>query len=170
VTIAAVVLAAGAASRYGGPKQRALLPAVLAALTETEVSPIVVVEGAWVLEPRSNEVREVTLVHCADWADGPGASLRCGLAALGDEVTDALVVLADGPELDPRAVSRVAAAAGSAAVLAATYDGVRSHPVLLARSVWPSVPVEGARALEPLLVDCSDLRPPGDVDYPSRVS
>jgi len=67
-------------------------------------------------------------------------------------------------------VSRVAAAAGSAAVLAATYDGVRSHPVLLARSVWPSVPVEGARALEPLLVDCSDLRPPGDVDYPSRVS
>jgi CTP:molybdopterin cytidylyltransferase MocA len=170
VTVAAVVLAAGAASRYGGPKQRALLPAVLTALCETEVSPIVVVEGAWALEPRSNEVHEVTLVHCADWADGPGASLRCGLAALGDEVTDALVVLADGPELDPRAVSRVAGAAGSAAVLAATYDGSRSHPVLLARSVWPSVPVEGARVLEPLLVDCSDLRPPGDVDYPSPVS
>ena len=170
MTVAAVVLAAGAASRYGGPKQRALLPAVLTALSETEVSPIVVVEGAWALEPRSNEVHEVTLVHCADWADGPGASLRCGLAALGDEVTDALVVLADGPELDPRAVSRVAAAAGSAVVLAATYDGSRSHPVLLARSTWPSVPVEGARALEPVLVDCSDLRPPGDVDYASRVS
>jgi CTP:molybdopterin cytidylyltransferase MocA len=170
VTVAAVVLAAGAASRYGGPKQRALLPAVLAALSETEVSPVVVVEGAWALEPRSDEVHEVTLVHCADWADGPGASLRCGLAALGDEVTDALVVLADGPELDPRAVSRVAAAAGSAAVLAATYDGSRSHPVLLARSVWPSVPAEGARALEPVLVDCSDLRPPGDVDYATRVS
>jgi CTP:molybdopterin cytidylyltransferase MocA len=170
VTVAAVVLAAGAASRYGGPKQRALLPAVLAALSETEVSPVVVVEGAWALEPRSDEVHEVTLVHCADWADGPGASLRCGLAALGDEVTDALVVLADGPELDPRAVSRVAAAAGSAAVLAATYDGSRSHPVLLARAVWPSVPAEGARALEPVLVDCSDLRPPGDVDYATRVS
>ena len=170
MTVAAVVLAAGAASRYGGPKQRALLPAVLAALSETEVSPVVVVEGAWALEPRSDEVHEVTLVHCADWADGPGASLRCGLAALGDEVTDALVVLADGPELDPRAVSRVAAAAGAAAVLAATYDGSRNHPVLLARAVWPSVPAEGARALEPVLVDCSDLRPPGDVDYPSRVS
>jgi CTP:molybdopterin cytidylyltransferase MocA len=159
VTVAAVVLAAGAASRYGGPKQRALLPAVLTALCETEVSPIVVVEGAWALEPRSNEVHEVTLVHCADWADGPGASLRCGLAVLGD-----------GPELDPRAVSRMAAAAGSAAVLAATYDGSRSHPVLLARSAWPSVPAEGARALEPVLVDCSDLRPPGDVDYATRVS
>jgi CTP:molybdopterin cytidylyltransferase MocA len=176
VTVAAVVLAAGAATRYGGPKQRELLPAVLAALSQTDVSPIVVVEGAWALEPRSNhvpttfeprsnEVHGVTLVHCEDWAEGPGASLRCGLAALGDEVTHALVVLADGPELDPRAVSRLVEQAGDAPVAAATYDGSRSHPVLLARSAWSTLPSEGGRALAPLLVDCSDLRPPGDVDY-----
>jgi CTP:molybdopterin cytidylyltransferase MocA len=166
VTVAAVVLAAGAATRYGGPKQRELLPAVLAAVSQAGVSPIVVVEGAWTLEPRSNEVHGVTLVHCAEWAEGPGASLRCGLAALGDDVTHALVVLADGPELDPLAVARLVDGAGAASVVAATYDGSsRSHPVLLARAVWPSVPLEGARALEPVLVDCSDLRPPGDVDY-----
>jgi CTP:molybdopterin cytidylyltransferase MocA len=166
MTVAAVVLAAGAATRYGGPKQRELLPAVLTALAETDVSSIVVVEGAWALEPRSNEVHEVRLVHCEDWAEGPGASLRCGLAALGDEVTHALVVLADGPELDPRAVCRVAGAAGAAPVAAATYDGsTRSHPVLLARAVWQSIPPEGARALTPTLVDCSDLRPPGDIDF-----
>lgn len=165
MTVAAVVLAAGAATRYGAPKQRELLPAVLTALADANVSPIVVVEGAWALEPRSNEVREVTFVHCADWADGPGASLRCGLAALGDEVTHALVVLADGPELDPRAVSRVAEHSGVAPVVAASYDGSRSHPVLLARSAWSTVPSEGGRALEPVLVDCSDLRPPGDVDF-----
>jgi CTP:molybdopterin cytidylyltransferase MocA len=168
VTVAAVVLAAGAATRYGGPKQRELLPAVLAALAEAAVSPIVVVEGAWALERGSNEVHGVTLVHCAEWADGPGASLRCGLAALGDDVSHALVVLADGPELDPRAVSRLVGAAGDAPVAAATYDGSRSHPVLLARAAWATVPSEGGRALEPLLVDCSDLRPPGDVDYPQR--
>ena len=168
MTVAAVVLAAGAATRYGGPKQRELLPAVLAAVSQSGVFPIVVVEGAWALEPRSNEVHGVTLVHCADWADGPGASLRCGLAALADDVTDALIVLADGPELDPRAVSRLVDNAGAAPVLAATYDGSsRSHPVLLARAVWSTVPLEGARALEPVLVDCSDLRAPGDVDYPS---
>jgi CTP:molybdopterin cytidylyltransferase MocA len=168
VTVAAVVLAAGAATRYGGPKQRELLPAVLAALAEAAVSPVVVVEGAWALERGSNEVHGVTLVHCSDWAEGPGASLRCGLAALGEHVTHALVVLADGPELDPRAVSRVVAAAGDAPVVAATYDGSRSHPVLLARTAWSTVPSEGGRALEPVLVDCSDLQPPGDVDYPLR--
>lgn len=168
MTVAAVVLAAGAATRYGRPKQRELLPLVLDRLAQTAVDRIVVVEGAYTLEPGS--LREtgsrVSIVHSDDWADGPGASLRAGLAALGPEVTHALVVLADGPGLDPRAVERMLDAQDNGDVLAASYDGSRNHPVLLARKVWSSIPVEGARALEPVLVDCSDLQPPGDVDRP----
>jgi len=49
-------------------------------------------------------------------------------------------------------------------VVAATYDGVRLHPVLLARSSWGRVPDEGARGLPALLVPCDDLAAPGDVD------
>ena len=94
---------------------------------------------------------------------GPGASLRCGLAALGAEVGRAVVVLADGPELDPRAVDRLAA--HTAPFAAASYDGTRDHPVVLERSLWGDIPDEGARALDPALIDCSDLTPPGDVDY-----
>jgi len=41
-------------------------------------------------------------VRCSEWELGPGASLRCGLGALGDEVEAAVVVLGDGPTLDPR--------------------------------------------------------------------
>jgi CTP:molybdopterin cytidylyltransferase MocA/predicted nucleotidyltransferase len=155
-----VVLAAGAGTRYGGPKQAELLPAVLAALERTSIDEIVVVEGAHSLTGLHDRI-----VRCDDWAAGPGASLRCGLAALGAEVTHALVVLADGPELDPRAVERLLAHGGDAPVLAASYAGARSHPVLLARSVWASVPADGGRALAATLVDCSDLIPPGDVDY-----
>ena len=155
------MLAAGAATRYGGPKQVELLPSVLAALARTNIHEIVVVEGAHPLEGLHDRV-----VHCADWELGPGASLRCGLDALGDGVTDALVVLADGPELDPRAVERLLAHAGEADVLAASYDGSRSHPVLMARKAWGSIPDEGGRALAATLVDCSDLAPPGDVDHP----
>jgi nicotine blue oxidoreductase len=151
------VLAAGASTRYGGVKQRELLPAVLDALRQTSVTEIVVVEGAHTLEVPGTRV-----VRCEDWDRGPGASLRCGLAALGRDVERAVIVLADGPGLDPRAVERVLAR--EEPVVAASYDGVRSHPVALARSAWASVPDEGGRALEPVLVDCSDLRPPGDVD------
>ena len=152
-----MVLAAGASSRYGTtpPKQAVFLPRVLEALRGLDV---VVVTGAHPLET------EARVVRCDDWERGPGASLRCGLAALGDEVEAALVVLADGPELDPRAVRRVLDAWQGEDAIAASYDGVRLHPVLLARSAWARVPDEGARGIEARLVECGDLTPPGDVD------
>jgi CTP:molybdopterin cytidylyltransferase MocA len=141
------------------------------------VDEVVVVEGAHALAPVSDTCqtpvgqrsdmcqthRHVRFARCEEWALGPGASLRCGLAALGAEVDRAVIVLADGPDLDPRAVERVLAAPEPYAV--ASYDGSRSHPVVLARSEWDGVPDEGLRGREPTLVDCSDLRPPGDVDY-----
>ena len=158
--IVAVVLAAGASSRYGTnpPKQVELLPTVLASLRESSVDGIVVVSGAHELPLES--------IPCPDWERGPGASLRCGLAALPPDVEAAVVVLADGPDLDPRAVDRVVddwRANGGGAV-AATYDGVRLHPVLLARAVWDDVPDEGAKSLPARLVPCDDVTPPGDVD------
>jgi nicotine blue oxidoreductase len=134
---------------------------VLAALRESSVDEVVVVSGAYALPVES--------VPCADWERGPGASLRCGLATLPQEVEAAVVVLADGPDLDPRAVDRVVddwRANGGDAV-AANYDGVRLHPVLLARASWDDVPDEGAKSLPARLVPCDDLRPPGDVDSPT---
>ena len=133
---------------------------MLAALDRAPVDEIVVVEGAHELSVDSIQSR---VVRCEDWETGPGASLRCGLAALGAHVTRAVIVLADGPHLDPRAVARMLER--DEPVLAASYDGSRSHPVVLARSAWAAVPDEGGRGLEPVLVDCSDLDPPGDVDY-----
>jgi len=74
-----------------------------------------------------------------------------------------VIVLADGPDLDPRAVARLLE--HDEPVLAASYGGTRSHPVVLARSAWGEIPDQGGRALDAVLVDCSDLTPPGDVDY-----
>jgi CTP:molybdopterin cytidylyltransferase MocA len=162
-----VVLAAGAATRYGGPKQLELLPAVLAALSRaTGIDEVVVVEGAHELgDVCVDSAQRCRVVRCDDWEQGPGASLRCGLAALGGGVTHALVVLADGPELDPRAVERLLARRDDGPTLAAAYAGSRSHPVLLARTAWSTIPDEGGRVLAATLVDCSDLTPPGDVDF-----
>jgi hypothetical protein len=38
------------------------------------------------------------VVHCPDWQRGPGASLRCGLAALGQDAQAAVVVARGRPE------------------------------------------------------------------------
>ena len=160
--IGALVLAAGAATRFGSPKQRLLVEEVLARVRASGVDEIFVVTGAHDLEATA------PVVHCPDWGRGPGASLRCGLAALSDETEAAVVVLADGPDLAPAAVVRVIEAwrAHGDDVLAASYGGERGHPVLLARAAWDAVLDEGARALAPMLVPCDDLGAPGDVDYP----
>lgn len=163
MSVHAIVLAAGASSRYGTspPKQADLLPRVLAALrAAATLDGILVVLGAHELDTDSPFVR------CPGWERGPGASLRCGLAALPADAEAAVVALADGPELDPRSVDRVVEAwrEGGGETLAASYDGVRLHPVLVARSVWGGIPDEGARGLPARLVPCDDLTPPGDVD------
>jgi nicotine blue oxidoreductase len=158
---AAVVLAAGEASRFGSPKQRLLLPRVLERLRETSVDEIVVVEGAYELEVPD----DARLVACPDWERGPGASLRCGLSALGPDVEAAVVVLADGPTLAPQAIERVLEAwRHSGGVVAASYESGRGHPLVVGRDHWSDVPDEGLRDLPVRLVPCDDLGSPGDVD------
>jgi nicotine blue oxidoreductase len=161
--IGAVVLAAGAASRFGRPKQQLLLDDVLDRLEAAPIDQIVVVEGAHPIE--STRAR---IVPCATWQRGPGASLRCGLAELDPAAEAAIVVLADGPDLAPEAVARVVARwrQDGDAVIAASYGGDRGHPLLVPRALWRDVPDEGLRGEAVVLVPCDDLGEPGDVDTP----
>ena len=163
--VGAVVLAAGASTRFGAPKQRLLLEPVLERVRQSSVDDIVVVLGAHDVETSARTVRS------EEWERGPGASLRAGLRGLGCDTSAAVVVLADGPDLSPAAIDRVVATwrERDCPVVAATYGGSRSHPVLIARSSWDRIPDEGARALPAELVPCDDLGPPGDVDFADQL-
>src|SRR6266571_4550092 len=151
--VSAVVLAAGASSRFGSPKQRLLLEPVLARVRRSSVEDVLVVLGAHEVGTSARTVR------CPEWERGAGASLRCGLEAVPPEAEAAVVVLGDGPELAPEAIDRIIAAWRStgAEIVAATYGGVRLHPVLIGRASWPAVPDEGLRDLDAVLVPCDDL-------------
>jgi nicotine blue oxidoreductase len=163
--VACVVLAAGASTRFGSPKQQLLLEPVLERVRRSSVDEVIVVLGAHELDTSARAVR------CPEWELGPGASLRCGLQALPAETEAAVVVLADGPDLAPEAIDRVVGTwrAGGGPIVAATYGGIRLHPVLLDREAWGLVPDEGARDLDAVLVPCDDLGPPGDVDFTDEV-
>jgi CTP:molybdopterin cytidylyltransferase MocA len=136
---------------------------VLDRVRASAVDDVLVVIGAYQVETEERTVK------CAEWERGPGASLRCGLEALDEEVEAAVVVLADGPALHPRAIDRVISAwrETGAPLVAAVYDGQRLHPVLIERSAWADVPDEGLRNLPAELVECGDLGAPGDVDTPA---
>jgi len=148
VTTAAVVLAAGGASRFeGGHKLLEPFrgrPLVAWALEAASVlDDLIVVVGA-VDVPVPDGAR---LVRNLSWADGMATSLQAGIDAAAHH--DAVVVgLGDQPLVPAEAWRLVAASPSPIAV--ATYEGRRRNPVRVAREVWPLLPTtgdEGARAV-----------------------
>jgi CTP:molybdopterin cytidylyltransferase MocA len=180
-TAAGLLLAAGAGSRMGMPKalvhdeRGSWLRRGVEVLREGGCDPVVVVLGA---APEAADLLDdsVTVVVAQEWAEGMGASLRAGLAALaglGPDVTSVVVSLVDLPDLVPEVVSRVVGGAGAAALARAAYDGVPGHPVLLGRDHWAGVATaatgdRGARdylaTADVVLVECGDLASGRDVD------
>ena len=164
MSVAGLLLAAGAGRRMGTPKallrderdvpyvDRALgrlldggcdLVTVVLGAAADEVRAILDEDG-WCVDPA------VDVVVAEDWAEGMGASLRAGLRAL---------------------------AAGRDSLARASYDGVPGHPVLLGRGHWAGV-VETAtgdrgardylRDRDVLTVECGDLATGRDVDTPGE--
>ncbi|RTL64715.1 MAG: nucleotidyltransferase family protein [Pseudonocardiaceae bacterium] len=184
---AGLLLAAGAGRRMGGPKALVRLdgrPLVLRAvdvLRAAGCAPVVVVVGAAADEVRALLPADVTAVEAEGWADGMGASLRAGLAALGEGVDAAIVHLVDLPGVTAAAVARLGAAGASRTDLArAAYDGRAGHPVLLGRDHWAAVSESatgdaGARGYlagnpDVVLVECGDVAEPDDVDTPEQLA
>lgn len=184
--VSAILLAAGAGSRFGGRKLladyggRPLISASLDTLTNSPVDETVVVVGADSDDVRGAcgpyAERGVRLVENPQWPEGQSTSVRVGLRALDGDARAAVVLLADQPLVGAGAVERLVAAFEEGATVAvATYDGRPRNPVLFARTIWPMLLEEltgdeGARVVlrrRPELVTevpCDEVGDPADVD------
>jgi len=178
---AGVVLAAGAGTRFGGPKAlvrldgERLVDRAVSTLRAGGCGEIAVVQGAAALEDVDG-----TVLHNPDWAGGMGSSLRVALSHLRTlDVAVAVVLLVDTPWVGPGAVARLLeAAATDCAAAQASYGGVPGHPVLLTRRIWDEVAAgavgdrgarEWLRAHPDLVreVPCDGTGDPRDVDRPA---
>jgi CTP:molybdopterin cytidylyltransferase MocA len=149
-----------------------------AAAATTASTLLVLGAGAEEIE-RGIELGGAATIHCPDWELGPGASLRCGLAALGPDVAAALVTLGDEPFVPPAAARRlIAARSEDPPALRATYAGRPGHPVLIERTLFaPLVEADPRQKPAVLLrkagivaVECGDLGDPADVDTPEQLA
>jgi molybdenum cofactor cytidylyltransferase len=182
---AGIVLAAGAARRFGAPKQLAELAgvpllqhAVDAMVAVPALERVVVVLGAAAAEVSAAvRFRRAEPVVCREWEEGMAASLRCGVAAVGDAAW-VVVTLGDQPGITAEVIAAVLAECrpGRDAVRAA-YAGRPGHPVALSRSLLSEVAAlrgdVGARELLERAtvrsVEALHLGRPDDVDTPEQL-
>jgi molybdenum cofactor cytidylyltransferase len=147
--IGAIVLAAGASTRMGRPKQLLPLPGgtvlstVVARLLEAPVDRVTVVLGCQAEAIRQGaglpDDPRVEVVENTAWAEGMASSLRRGLRAFPDAEA-VIVALGDQPGLDPDVVRRLIEELRSGAVLAVPVaDGQKGHPVLFSRELFPEI-------------------------------
>jgi molybdenum cofactor cytidylyltransferase len=144
VTIGGLILAAGEGRRFGATKQLAELRgrpllsyAVEAMLAVPAVSPVVVVLGhdAGAIRARIDFGGAETVV-ADDWHEGQAASVRRGVAALGN-VAAAVITLGDQPFITPQAIGATVGLFDPDYhdAVRATYGGDPGHPVLLGRAL-----------------------------------
>jgi molybdenum cofactor cytidylyltransferase len=184
VSVAGLVLAAGAGSRFGAtPKQlaslggRPLLQWAVDAQTAVDpdlLAPIVVVLGSYAEEVRAAiDFGRAQAVVCHEWGVGQSASLRCGLRAL-DGATRVVVTLGDAPLVTSELIARFAADPDPSRPMRAVYNGRPGHPVALGREQITALRAEdgerdeGARGLlrGAMTIEAGHLCSGRDVDTP----
>jgi molybdenum cofactor cytidylyltransferase len=159
----AVILAAGASTRMGTPKQLLELegkPLVVRAVEAALASPawpVVVVLGAHEEQIRPGLARlPVLIAENAAWSEGMASSIRTGVMTLGQfsRAIDAVVIaLCDQPAFSAAVIAQLVAAQRTTgrSIVAAHYHGRNGAPALFMREHFPALTAltgeEGARAL-----------------------
>ena len=168
----AIVLAAGAGSRFGGGKLLApwgdgvLLDGSLAAAF---AAPVLNVSVVWGADGRAPAVAEafaarvgatdrLRLVHAERHADGMAASLKAGVASLDPGSEGAFVFLGDMPHIPAEVTAGLAVAVAAGARAAApSFAGQRGHPVLFASVLYPALlALSGDRGAASVLAGLGD--------------
>lgn len=146
--VVALVLAAGASTRFGSDKRQARLPdgrSLLEAVVQTHRQ---VLDEVWVLTRPGDAFAQgvcqalgARCVVCADAVLGQGHTLADGLRQLADgspEVAGALVSLADMPWVRADTLQRLCERfAATGRVVLPRFGEALGQPRLLPRAVWP---------------------------------
>jgi molybdenum cofactor cytidylyltransferase len=147
--IPAIVLAAGASTRLGQPKQlveyhgETLLARAISMANESGADPVFVVLGANIEAILSTGLRDGSVpVINKDWQEGIASSIQAGLRAVYGELPDTagvLLLACDQPRLSTghlRALLRAFSSVSGAVIAASAYEGALGTPAVFPRSAF----------------------------------
>lgn len=140
--VAGVVLAAGASSRLGQPKQlltwrgKPFVRQVAQTALQAGLSPVIVVTG-FAADETASAVQDlpVSLTFNSSWQEGQGTSVAAGADALPEKTGGAVFLLADQPQIPVELIASLVEmhAKTLAPILAPLVQGQRGNPVLFDR-------------------------------------
>lgn len=163
MTVAAVLLAAGAGTRFHGEEHklradlrgRPILSWSIDAVIAAGFDEVIVVTGADSFVDLFPE--SVVAIECPEWESGQAYSLQAGLRAATNRGHDAVVVgLADQP-LVGTSTWRSLRETNERPIVATTYAGRRRPPTRLDNSVWKHVPTSGDAGARELFAEHAEL-------------
>lgn len=181
---AVLLLAAGAAKRFGSDKRSALIDSRNTLLFHSIYQykdlgfDVLVCLSARAQDDALASMlcaESIACLRCVRAGEGMGATLSEAVATLGD-VPGVLVALADMPGLLPQTILQILENADSNRIVYPVYEGRRGHPVLFGRRFLPrlrtlsgdvgasKVLMENAHSCVPLSVDDASVLL--DVDTP----
>ena len=143
--IAAVILAAGASTRFGQPKQlldwqgTPLVARITDVALRAGLTPVIVVLGCQAKEVSealdNGGLQQVRTVMNWRWEEGLSTSVRMGLSALPPETEAAIFLQADQPMITAALLQTLVARSREtgAAIVYPTHAGQRHSPALIAR-------------------------------------
>jgi molybdenum cofactor cytidylyltransferase len=168
----AIVLAAGASSRFSGGKLLApwgdgvLLDGALATAFTAPAGMVSVVWGADDRVPAAAEdfarrigvTYRLRLVHADRHAEGMAESLKAGIATLEPQTAGAFILLGDMPRIATGVTTALAdALARGAHAAAPAFSGRRGHPVLFSAALFPALlALSGDRGAASVLAGLGD--------------
>ena len=167
--IGAVILAAGASSRMGAPKQlmkyagETLVRRAAGAAREAGCHPVVVVTGAYA-DLVTDELRGLDLrtAHNPEWESGMGSSIRAGFRAIAEtsnQVAAVIIMLCDQPFVTRDVLSGlILAQRGSgSAIVASSYGSTVGVPALFGREFFGELlELEGESGAKQIIQKHSD--------------
>lgn len=144
--VSGLVLAAGASTRLGQPKQllplgsSTLLGTVIAEATAASAldEVVVVIGGAAAEVRRRIDFSRARVVENPDFGEGCAASYRTGIAALDPRAEAVAVLLGDQPDLDRTVIDTVIGAWRNTRdpILLSAYRDGEGHPLVFARALF----------------------------------
>ena len=151
--IAAVVLAAGEARRFGGPKlampfgDSTIIGCVISAVQQAGARPVVVVtsaEGKDVVEARRDS--DVRVVTNPDPSRGMLSSIQVGVAALPSQIDAFVLALGDQPRVGAEDIRRLLhdLETSGKGIALPTHKGKRGHPLVFRATYRAAILALGA--------------------------